>query len=259
MVLTRTKSSFHINEPTKGDVDLNAKTRHGGDRNKETSHRKKDQTNKKPMLEDPMNEDNEFEETNSVDPGDNSQVRPVDDDVEKEGDLEESDNVIAMARKLKINEEKLSLQEKVSLLMHKKMARMEAIIMNAPVARPIVAPKPGNPYPPGSPHIVGCPRNAQKGNTEDQNEVTSHHKDQLGKDIILDAPIFKNDELEHNSSNDVEDDPQDTSKDDPQDTLKDDHQDKTTDNDVGEKENLDGPDLVVIMARKFQLTESMLS
>uniref|UniRef100_A0A803PND2 Uncharacterized protein n=1 Tax=Cannabis sativa TaxID=3483 RepID=A0A803PND2_CANSA len=57
-------------------------------------------------------------------------------------------------------------------------------------------------------------------NTEDQNEATSYHKDQLGKDTNLDAPVFEDDDSKENSSDDVEDDPQETSKDNPQDTPK---------------------------------------
>uniref|UniRef100_A0A803QCP3 Uncharacterized protein n=1 Tax=Cannabis sativa TaxID=3483 RepID=A0A803QCP3_CANSA len=71
--------------------------------------------------------------------------------------------------------------------------------------------------------------NAKAGDTKDQNEATSHHKDQLGKDTDLDARVVEDDELGKNSSDDVEDDPQDSLKDDPRDTLKDDCQDKFVD------------------------------
>uniref|UniRef100_A0A803NJF3 Uncharacterized protein n=1 Tax=Cannabis sativa TaxID=3483 RepID=A0A803NJF3_CANSA len=74
----------------RGDVDSNAKTGDIEDQTKVTSRHKKDQTYKDSILEDPMKEGDESEETNSTEPGDNNQDMPVDDDAEKEDDLDES-------------------------------------------------------------------------------------------------------------------------------------------------------------------------
>uniref|UniRef100_A0A803QEL0 Uncharacterized protein n=1 Tax=Cannabis sativa TaxID=3483 RepID=A0A803QEL0_CANSA len=101
--------------------------------------------------------------------------------------------------------------------------------------------------------------NAKTRDTKVQNEATSRHKDQLGKDTDLDALVFEDDDSKENSSDDAEDDPQDTSKDDPRDTPKDDHQDKTIDDDTGGKDKPDESDPVVIMAKKLQLNEKTLS
>uniref|UniRef100_A0A803P6G5 Uncharacterized protein n=1 Tax=Cannabis sativa TaxID=3483 RepID=A0A803P6G5_CANSA len=56
--------------------------------------------------------------------------------------------------------------------------------------------------------------NAKTGDAEDQNEVTSRHKDQVRKDTNLDAPVFGDDDSKENSFDDADDDLQETSKDD---------------------------------------------
>uniref|UniRef100_A0A803QB74 Retrotransposon gag domain-containing protein n=1 Tax=Cannabis sativa TaxID=3483 RepID=A0A803QB74_CANSA len=60
-------------------------------------------------------------------PEDDHQGMPADGDAKREEYLDEIDLMVIMARKLKISEDKLSLQEQFSLLMHKKIARMEAV------------------------------------------------------------------------------------------------------------------------------------
>uniref|UniRef100_A0A803NJQ4 Uncharacterized protein n=1 Tax=Cannabis sativa TaxID=3483 RepID=A0A803NJQ4_CANSA len=94
--------------------------------------------------------------------------------------------------------------------------------------------------------------NAKARDKEDQNEVTSHHKDQIDEDTDIDTPIFKDKESKENSFDDDEDDSQDISEDDVQDEPMEDHKDKTSD-DVGGKDKLDETDPVVILAQKFQL------
>uniref|UniRef100_A0A803NJR1 Uncharacterized protein n=1 Tax=Cannabis sativa TaxID=3483 RepID=A0A803NJR1_CANSA len=128
MVLTRTKSNFHFTDPIKGNFDPNAKMGDAKYPTDATSCHKKDQTNKDSIPEDRIKEGNELKETDYAHPNDNNQDMHVDDDVEKEGDPDESDPVVTMARKLKETEDKLSLQEQFSLLMHEKMERMEAVI-----------------------------------------------------------------------------------------------------------------------------------
>uniref|UniRef100_A0A803QCJ2 Uncharacterized protein n=1 Tax=Cannabis sativa TaxID=3483 RepID=A0A803QCJ2_CANSA len=101
--------------------------------------------------------------------------------------------------------------------------------------------------------------NAKTRDTKDKNEVTSRHKDQLGKDTDLDALVFKDDESRENSFDDVEDDPRDTSNNDPQGTLKDDHQDKPAKGGAGEKDNLDESDHMVIMLDKMTRMEVVMT
>uniref|UniRef100_A0A803PDQ7 Uncharacterized protein n=1 Tax=Cannabis sativa TaxID=3483 RepID=A0A803PDQ7_CANSA len=119
MVLTQTQFDLHYTDPKKGDADPNAKTRDVEDPTEATSRHKKDQTSKKPIPKDPMVEDDESRENDSDDLGDDHQdtleddhqYMPTDNDAEKEGDPNESNHMVTMARKLKIVEDKLSLQE----------------------------------------------------------------------------------------------------------------------------------------------------
>uniref|UniRef100_A0A803PHA0 Uncharacterized protein n=1 Tax=Cannabis sativa TaxID=3483 RepID=A0A803PHA0_CANSA len=59
------------------------------------------------------------EEDNQDAREDNHQDMPVGDNIENEGNFDESDSTF-MVRKLKIDEDKLSLEEQFSLLMHEK-------------------------------------------------------------------------------------------------------------------------------------------
>uniref|UniRef100_A0A803PYY3 Uncharacterized protein n=1 Tax=Cannabis sativa TaxID=3483 RepID=A0A803PYY3_CANSA len=128
MVLTQTQSCLHYNNPKNGDVDSNAKTRDVEDPTEVTSRHKKDQTNKDSIPEDYMDEGNKSEETDSVDPEDNYQDMPIDDDAKKEGNPDESDPVVTVAQKLRETEDKFLSQGQFSLPVHKEMSRTEAVI-----------------------------------------------------------------------------------------------------------------------------------
>uniref|UniRef100_A0A803QHW6 Reverse transcriptase zinc-binding domain-containing protein n=1 Tax=Cannabis sativa TaxID=3483 RepID=A0A803QHW6_CANSA len=119
---------FTCSYAKQGDANLNAKTEDEEDPTEVTSRHKKDQADKDSIPKDPMNEDDESEETDFADPENNHQDMPVNDDAEKEGDANESDPIVTIVKKLKEIENKWSLQEQFSLMMHEKMTRMKIVI-----------------------------------------------------------------------------------------------------------------------------------